>query len=314
MIELQGNCPLCGANDLIELEKVLVSDLDDKYKKYGVDSIFRIFAGHSNLLFSECKLCGLKFFNPMVTAPESVYEQLQAHDWYYFDEKAEFEFARRFIKEADRVLEVGAGKGAFAKLISTKHYTGLEFSKTAIEIGKRAGVNIFNQLIEDHAIEAKSAYDVVCFFQVLEHVGNVREFLESVTACLKTNGLMILSVPSADTFLQNKVNAVLNMPPHHVTWWTDACLSNLADILGFEVIDIQHEILADVHVNSYIETLLYSSLTSLMGQTKALIETSLFHKFKYLLSIIGAKFIAPSLRERYMRPLGHSVTFVYRKR
>jgi SAM-dependent methyltransferase len=239
---------------------------------------------------------------------------LQKHDWYYFDEKAEFEFARRFLQGTDKVLEIGSGKGAFAKGLSKSLYTGLEFSKNAIEIGKAEGINIKNQLVQDHAVEAPEVYDVVCFFQVLEHVSNVREFLDSAVACLRKGGLLILSVPSADTFIRHKVNAVLNMPPHHVTWWTDTCLENLEKILGLEVIDSQHELLADPHVRSYLETLLYTSLNDLAGSTRALIETSVMHKFKYLLSIIGAKFLVRGLRNPQMRPKGHSVTFIYRKR
>lgn len=314
MIDKENSCPLCKAGNLVELEKVLVRGLDQKYRNYGVDTVNDLFAGHVSVSFMECKACGLLFFNPMATATEGVYEQLQKHDWYYFDEKAEFEFARGFIKDTDKVLEVGSGKGAFAKGLSKSLYTGLEFSKNAIEIGKAEGINIRNQLVQDHAVEAHEAYDVVCFFQVLEHVSKVRDFLESAATCLKKGGLLILSVPSADTFIRNKVNAVLNMPPHHVTWWTDACLENLANILDLEVIDRQHEVLADPHVSSYLETLLYTSLNDFTGSTRALIETSFLHKLKYLLSIIGAKFLVRGLRNPQMRPQGHSVTFVYRKR
>ena len=56
---------------------------------------------------------------------------MQNLEWYYMDEKDEYDYAKNFIKESDLVLEIGCGKGAFAQKISTKKYVGLEFSRKA---------------------------------------------------------------------------------------------------------------------------------------------------------------------------------------
>ncbi|MGV2387332.1 MAG UNVERIFIED_CONTAM: hypothetical protein LVR29_00250 [Microcystis novacekii LVE1205-3] len=49
----------------------------------------------------------------MITGSENFYEKLQVFDWYYLEEKNEYDYASQFIKPSDSVLEIGCGKGSF---------------------------------------------------------------------------------------------------------------------------------------------------------------------------------------------------------
>jgi 2-polyprenyl-3-methyl-5-hydroxy-6-metoxy-1,4-benzoquinol methylase len=77
---------------------------------------------------------------------------------------------------------------------------GLEFSRKAKEIAFSNGIIIENESIQSHSVAHPAKYDVVCAFQVLEHVSEIRSFIESSIKALKPGGLLIYSIPSADSF------------------------------------------------------------------------------------------------------------------
>ena len=75
--------------------------------------------------------------SPGIVGDEKFYNALQKFQWYYQEEKSEFKFAKEFIKPNDKVLDIGCGKGAFAKLITCKEYVGLDLSSKASEMAKK---------------------------------------------------------------------------------------------------------------------------------------------------------------------------------
>ena len=182
-----------------------------------------------------------------------------------------------YIKNGDIVLEVGCGKGAFSRKIETPNYTGLEFSRNAIEIASKANIKILNEFVEDHSNSNSEIYDTVCSFQVLEHVAKPNSFIESCLKCLKPGGLLIFSVPSDDSFIGSLTNNIMNIPPHHVTRWTDKTLKYVADYFGIRLIDIHHEKLADVHKRLYAHHLILKSLENSLRIEKksSLLEMSI---------------------------------------
>lgn len=306
-------CPLCNSGNVHSAEKIRVSNLAGLYEKMLGESILQEFSGCRELDFFSCKECDLKFFYPPLTGSEKFYEKLQKFDWYYMEDKNEYDFAKEYISESDFVLEVGCGKGAFAKKIKSKEYTGLEFSSRAKLIGEKEGVSIVNESVQIHAQNNRQKYDVVCSFQVLEHVSDVNGFLNSSIECLKPGGLLIVSVPSADTFLSSVTNGILNMPPHHVTWWSDKSLESIADIFGIEMIDLEHEMLADIHKDWFSATLTLNVLNAFLKRRTRLIDTSLTGRIVNMIAIKMGRFYGLALGNKNMRPYGHSVTVIYRK-
>jgi SAM-dependent methyltransferase len=231
------------------------------------------------------------------------------------DDKEEYDYACRYIKDNDIILEVGCGKGAFSRKIQTSSYTGLEFSKDAIEIASKASIKIINQSVEIHSNSHLESYDVVCSFQVLEHVSNPKSFIESCLKCLKKGGLLIISVPSDDSFIGSLKNNVLNMPPHHVTRWSDKALQYVADRFCLKLIDIHHEKLADIHRRLYARELVIKSLDNLWknNQSYSLVDSSTNYQVKSKISKVIAAFISAGLTDDRIKPIGHSVTVVYQK-
>lgn len=307
-------CSLCGSSNIIFLEMVKIKDLIKMYNKMLNSDISSEFGDLKEMGFYKCTECDLRFFYPIVTGSEAFYEKLQKFDWYYLNEKNEYEFSRRFIKESDSVLEIGCGKGAFAKKIVAKSYIGLEFSTEAKIIAEQNGLHIVNEPIQEHSINNKNKYDVVCSFQVLEHVSNTRSFIESSLACLKSDGLLIYSIPSVDSFSKFVPNFILDMPPHHVSRWTDTSLKNLEKLFNIECIELWHEPLQQVHKRFYAETILFISLLNLFQIKSKIIDTSVNIKFFNIICSLFGKLLAHGLDDPDVLPHGISVTIIFRKR
>ena len=310
-------CPLCRSSSLEQIDSLQACDLVLAYQRaFDVDVAH--FFNEPSLRFLCCSSCDLRFFDPLVTGDSMFYERLSAFDGYYMDRKPEFEFARRFISPMDLVLEIGGGKGGFGSSLAAENYTGLEFNKEAVQVARDAGIRMSLDSVEDHATGNREKYNVVCTFQVLEHVSNPRSFLEAAMNCLKPDGKLIVSVPSYDSFQRNVVNHLLNMPPHHVTIWSNRSLLNMATIVGARMEHIEQEKVAPYHFGWFIQSALYR-LMRRDPEVNKMVDLGRKVRFFSRISNIAAK-IAMPLAGPLMRrlpaeflPNGHSVMAVLRK-
>jgi 2-polyprenyl-3-methyl-5-hydroxy-6-metoxy-1,4-benzoquinol methylase len=258
--------------------------------------------------FCECQNCKLRFYNPLITGDEKFYNSLQKFDWYYMDDKEEYQYAKKFIGPNDKVLEVGCGKGAFAKHIASKNYIGLDLSQNAKEMAAKNGINIENETIQDYALKHKEEFDVVVCFHVLEHVSDPKSFIEATLYALKKGGKLIIAVPSEDSFIKYITNYILNMPPHHVTRWSNATFEYIASKYELDIETIYHEKLQDVHKRLYLHTLVFNSLCGYK-----LISTSIFTKVVSKFSSLLSRLLVRGLKNE-MLPNGQTVLVVFRKK
>ena len=233
-------CPLTGARNIKVLEDIPTSLLINCYQRdFGID-VAAEFKGVTTLQLCRSLTSDLMFFYPSITGSPEFYRRFQAFDWYYPEGKFEHGRASAWIQPGHHVLDIGCGAAQFARTLPLVSYTGLEPNEVFPNKPGLAGINILPETITDHAKTYAQAYDVVCAFQVLEHVVAPREFLTDALACLKPNGILILGVPSAESYITRMANFMLNAPPHHVTWWTDQALRHLAHQFNLSILDLAH--------------------------------------------------------------------------
>ncbi|ORU93995.1 MAG: hypothetical protein A6F70_07275 [Cycloclasticus sp. symbiont of Bathymodiolus heckerae] len=243
----------------------------------------------------------------MITGDEAFYNSLQKFDWYYMDEKEEYLEAKKYIQNSDKVLEIGSGKGAFAKHLPTKDYVGLDFSSHAKKMAAENGITVEIEMVEDYAKKHRGEFDVVASFQVLEHVSEPKAFIESKLEALRPGGKLIIAVPSEDSFLRYVNNGILNMPPHHVTRWSDATFKFIAEKYDLNMVSIYHEKVQDMHKQWYLSTLISSCLFS-----SKLIDLSVFRKISEKCINFFSKILVKELKSE-MLPAGHTVLVVLQK-
>lgn len=299
-------CPLCGSQATVITERILNAPLDKMYTRLTGRSCSYLI--NKDISKNLCERCDLIFFDPMITGDEDFYASLQEIDWYYMDEKEEYRYAQQFITSDNKVLDVGSGKGAFAKLLPTTDYVGLDFSIGAKKLARKNGLIIENETIQEHAHKHPEEYDVVCSFQVLEHVSNPYEFIQGKLMALKHNGLLIIGVPSEDSYLKYVCNGILNMPPHHVTRWSDKTLNSITTIFDLELIDLYHEKVQEVHKREFLSTFIQTLFLK-----PILVEDTLIRKIFSKISNIIITLIEKKIRPEFF-PFGHTVVAVYRKK
>lgn len=303
-------CPLCNASTLLHVDRVSVKELDYCYRKsYGI-TVFDQFFDADYISFYNCKNCKLGFFYPLVGGTQSFYQKLNCNKWYYLEDKSEYKTVATLIPKGAAVLDIGCGEGKFARLIPDCEYVGLEKNLSAQLSREDGHPLILPELIAEHSRSYPSRYDFVCSFQVLEHVADVRSFIEDSLKCLRFGGRLIISVPAAESFISQTVNGVLNMPPHHLTWWPDQSLIYVGNLYGLTLESIIHERLERVHYRRYA----FNWAWSRVSRKFRLIDRSLVYW-------VGSLLLLPVAFVRWLFLLlftsdtiyGHSVVAVYRK-
>jgi 2-polyprenyl-3-methyl-5-hydroxy-6-metoxy-1,4-benzoquinol methylase len=92
-------------------------------------------------------------------------------------------------------------------------------------------------LLEDHAIENENKYDVVCSFQVLEHIANPRSYLINSLKVLKDGGKLIIAVPNNNPYIfKHDILHTLNLPPHHAGLWNKESFENIPKFFPLELV------------------------------------------------------------------------------
>lgn len=113
-----------------------------------------------------------------------------------------FDLIQRLLPaEAHRVLEVGCGQGSLgARLAATgRDYLGLEPdpSSYAVAIRRLAAVGrgeVRNQPLEE--LDPAASFDLVCAFEVIEHIQDDRAALAAWVAHVRPGGWLLLSTPA----------------------------------------------------------------------------------------------------------------------
>jgi SAM-dependent methyltransferase len=292
------SCPLCRSGGARLSEVVATSDLSGLWRTLGIE-VDHLYAGAS-LALHVCAECDLRFFDGARPGDQAFYASLNAKDWYYMEEKPEFQFARSKIAAGEMVLEVGAGAAMFARTLTGASYTGLEFSESARRAAQATGVALLDQSIEAHAATHAGRYDVVCHFQVLEHVADCRSFLEACVACLKPRGRLMVAVPAHDSFLQVTTNNLLNLPPHHLTLWSDAALRSAGRLLRLDLLELMHEPVAEFHRAGYLHAWLSYLSHRMLGRNPKLVDRG-----------TRQRLVSRAAGAASRRLLGHVPSFMY---
>jgi len=258
-------------------------------------------------LFS-CPLCGLQFWSPRVLPTSEWYELMYSgrdakllplepgHKYFLSDPKA---------PRSGDLLDVGCGTGNFLVASRDKGFrvSGTELDASAAKFAreKLSLENIFPFSIVDFTAQYPVAkYDVVTFFEVLEHQADPAAFLNSVVSCVRPGGTIALSVPNRDRWLTGP--DVFDYPPNHFLRWNEAALRNILRRFGFQIVSVRQQPVDFPYAVSMINMALRSGLTR-----KVTGREDVF--FRDVMQMDKAKAVAvsretPSARQRVMSTLG----------
>ncbi|HDS06247.1 MAG TPA: class I SAM-dependent methyltransferase [Bacteroides sp.] len=177
--------------------------------------------------FYKCRDCGYGFARPYTAGNGEIYSTLYYESFSYTEDKWEHRFALELIQslllnETATLLEAGAGNGSFLERVaSTLLPPGQIYSTELSDPGakeiRRKGYHCLNKRLPELPAEKLPRFDVVCMFQVLEHMDDLDPVFQSLFQLGKPSSHLIIAVPNGylRTFY-DRVGVHLDLPPVHV--------------------------------------------------------------------------------------------------
>jgi len=200
----------------------------------------------------RCPDCDLQFWSPLQADP-SVYEGegFEAYVDYHsgkrpFPRWAEPLFAA-LPARCGRALDIGCGDGAVLHRLSQAGYEphGIDLDEKSIAVARSkfhlmdVGVSTLDEF-EDECRTSGERFDLVTFFEVLEHQDAPLDFLAQVRTLCSPGALVAGSVPNRDRFLAafDRKLGDGDLPPHHFLWFSRTSLVRLFERAGFTNVEI----------------------------------------------------------------------------
>lgn len=213
-------CEYCGNEDIENIynSKELVRTKSDVYSFEAYVSI--------------CSRCGFVFNSPCYSKEDllqfysdnlSISNELPTA----FDSKKRVEFLSNFSLTNKRLVEIGGNNS----LDFHDKLKSIFDSVSNIEVNS----DCFSEIRDVSDLEEESS-DIICHYDVLEHVPDVKQFLTSCYKALSNDGIMICEMPNLLLYPKN----LMLLSVVHVNHFTPTSLIKLAESIGFYCIKISH--------------------------------------------------------------------------
>ncbi len=254
-IPRQNKCPVCGTMDATILwvtssnqsaqHFVLHEKHPTKYFKLvsQIESIW----GQNKCEVIQCDGCGFCYSNPYIAGDSQFYDlayDRSSYPTWKWEFLLTYNILNKFSKSDLTLLEIGAGNGAFIRRIANKillkeNILCTEFSKYGKNQIENMGVKCLSDDVRNLSnIELKGTFDIVCMFQVLEHMDKLDILFQKLNWLMKKGGSLFIAVPNPKLIEFNELNgALLDMPPNHIGRWNIKCFEVIAQQYGFKIED-----------------------------------------------------------------------------
>jgi 2-polyprenyl-3-methyl-5-hydroxy-6-metoxy-1,4-benzoquinol methylase len=250
--------PVTGSANTTLTDIFLSSDIIMLYRvQLGMD-VTRFFPGRENFSLYRCNATGYRFYYPDgMDGDGEFYGILQQKlgDGYYHDWKFEYQLAYDVLHPNDKVLDIGCGTGKFLARAKDKarEVVGLELNEKAVTVCRQNNLTVHHESLGDHVRQRPGYYDVVCTFQVLEHVYEVKAFIKDALLALKPGGLLVIGVPNSEPyFLGYDKYCTLNLPPHHMGLWNKKVFEKLAPLFGLKLEKVVYDVKGSIRTEAYL--------------------------------------------------------------
>jgi SAM-dependent methyltransferase len=202
--------------------------------------------------FRQCTRCRYGFAWPFIAGNEKIYSALYYKDFSYPASKWEYDRALQIIRMLNvssetTMLELGAGNGTFldkaSAFIKDKgRIFSTEYSGAGREEIQRKGYTCFNSSMAELPGKNLPAFDVICMFQVLEHMDDLVMVFGTLNELGKKDAHLIIAVPNGSLRrFYDKWGVHLDVPPVHVGRFTPETFYYIGKKHHWNVLEITTE-------------------------------------------------------------------------
>lgn len=202
---------------------------------------------HYRLL--KCKECGLVYSSPIFDTGEI--EQLYKKSKLNYDAEIEniketygqyLKSLMSLIPSAENILEIGCGSGFILKIaldMGFHNVYGVEPSRDAVE---KADEKIKDKIVIDifrPGLFKENFFDIICFFQTIDHIIDPNELLQNCYKILKPNGIVFCinhNTEALSTKILGERSPIFDI--EHIYLFNKSTIKIIFENNGFEVVDI----------------------------------------------------------------------------
>lgn len=249
------DCPICGSLEYIPVESF-----------------------HGTFGVSQCIKCNTPFVNPAPSAESlmdfynngasnkllnSLYKKRNLKGGTFVVDQRVNRISRligeKFVDKGEvRILEVGCNQGGF--LFKLKNHLedqftdkvfkffGVDIDKSAIENSIDSDLNLKHGTAENFAEtnpEWRNSFDVVCHFELIEHLVSPKEFCIAIKNVMKPDAFMVFTTPNLDGaeikashYNDYRLLAHTIVPPFHINSFGTKNISLFSFLNGFYIDEV----------------------------------------------------------------------------
>ena len=287
---LERDCPICGENDTTNLEKF-----------------------HDTYNIVSCNHCSSSYVNPCpdIIALTDYYvngksnhllqktyrRRHKVNTDYIIDDRIEIvtEYIEKNQFDDVNILEFGCGSGSFLSKLNNAinfkkvgkkvNLTGIDIDSHSISKNVDSEVKLICTTAEDFIKKDTNlnSYDVIVFFELLEHLVDPFQFIVNVYKLLKKDGMVLFTVPNsngiediASGYNSFRLLAHSIFPPMHLNAFSNQNIIHFGLRSGFKINKIETPGKLDVDMISictpYLKDKNLKELAKLDDETKGFIQ------------------------------------------
>lgn len=163
-----------------------------------------------------------------------------------------------YLTKSSRLLEVGASSGQFLTHVKdkVKDVNAIELDKACcLFLEQELSINADSEFLENSRF-ADQAYEIVCAFQVMEHVEQPVAFIQTLKKATKKDGVIFIEVPN----LNDPLMKVWDIPVYqkffyhsaHLHYFTETSLRQVAQKAGFSPEQIEISFTQDYNLLNHL--------------------------------------------------------------
>lgn len=175
----------------------------------------------NGFFYNQCKTCKMVYVNPVMKDKYLDLYYKNNHTAQALAHNQETEFYRRIytnglreitkFKKSGSLLDLGCSSGLFLTLAKKWGFQtyGIEINTKEANIAKKSGHSILGPTIQ--SLDKHFKFDVICLWDVFEHIKNGLMMLKTIKQHIKHRGLVFLQIPNANGLAPRILHEHCNM-------------------------------------------------------------------------------------------------------